>query len=209
MVGIFLLLACDVFKIVRLVNVNRQVIEKGVRLLLCGLGEDLHREGLVETPERVARFCEEFFNIHGNTDDLCKTFGVEHCGRYVLLRNVSFFSLCEHHLLPFFGKAAMAYEVHNNRVLGLSKCVRTLEFYAHRLQLQERLTEEIADALVKVTSSEDVMVLLEAEHLCMKMRGVRVGDACCVTRALRGNFATDGGLLSDILAMIRLGRTEH
>jgi GTP cyclohydrolase I len=191
------------------VSINRWAIKKGVRFLLKGLGEDLRREGLVETPERVVRFYEEFFNVPHNAEGLCKTFDVKRCGRYVLLQNIPFFSLCEHHLLPFFGKAALAYEVHNNRVLGLSKCVRVLELYAHRLQLQERLTEEVADALVKMTSSGSVMVLLKAEHLCMEMRGVRVGDACCVTRALRGNFARDNGLLSDVLEMIRLGRTGN
>ncbi|MDR0444685.1 MAG: GTP cyclohydrolase I [Puniceicoccales bacterium] len=207
--GAFSLLTCGVFKIIRLMSINRQAIEEGVRLLLSGLGEDLQREGLVETPDRVARFYEKFFHVPDNTEGLHKTFGIEHCGRYVLLRNVPFFSLCEHHLLPFFGKAAMAYEVHSNRVLGLSKCVRILELCAHQLQLQERLTEEVADTLVKMTSSEGVMVLLEARHLCLEMRGVKAGGACYVTRALRGNFATDDGLLSDVLAMIRLGKTEH
>ncbi|MDR2420363.1 MAG: GTP cyclohydrolase I [Puniceicoccales bacterium] len=189
-------------------KINVQSIAKGVRLILEGLGEDLQREGLLETPVRVARFYEEFFGTSADIKDLHKTFGVERYDRYVLLRDLPFYSLCEHHLLPFHGHVSMAYEVQGKRVLGLSKCIRILELYAHRLQLQERLTEEVADALVKATNSSGVMVLLEAKHFCIRMRGVRSSHATYVTRALRGNFASDANLLSDVLDMIRLGRAK-
>jgi GTP cyclohydrolase I len=189
-------------------KINSQTIAKGVRLILKGLGEDLQREGLLETPKRIARFYEEFFGISADIKDLRKMFGVERYDGYVLLRDIPFYSLCEHHLLPFYGHASMAYEVGHNTVLGISKCVRILELCAHRLQLQERLTEEVADALVKATNSSGVMVLLEAEHFCMQMRGVRSGHASYVTRALRGSFAADSGRLSDVLNMLQLGRAK-
>ena len=189
-------------------KINGQTIAKGVRLILEGMGEDLQREGLLETPTRIARFYEEFFGISADVKDLRKTFGVERYDGYVLLRDIPFYSLCEHHLLPFYGHASMAYEVQGKRVLGISKCVRILELYAHRLQLQERLTEEVADALLKATDSSGVMVLLEAEHLCLQMRGVRSGHASYVTRALRGSFTADSGLLSDVLHMLQLGRAK-
>jgi GTP cyclohydrolase I len=189
-------------------KINSQTIARGVRLILEGLGEDLQREGLLETPRRIARFYEEFFGISADVKDLRKTFGVERYDGYVLLRDIPFYSLCEHHLLSFYGRASMAYEVQGKRVLGLSKCVRILELCAHRLQLQERLTEEVADALLKATDSSGVMVLLEAEHLCLQMRGVRSGHASYVTRALRGSFAADSGRLSDVLNMLQLGRAK-
>jgi GTP cyclohydrolase I len=190
------------------VKIDRSKIENGVRILLEGIGEDLQREGLVDTPQRVAQFYEAFFTTPHKPEDLQKTFGVDRYDRYVLLRDIPFYSICEHHLLPFYGHASMAYEVHDNRVLGISKCVRILEFYAHRLQLQERLVKEVADALMKATDGKGVMVLLEAEHLCMQMRGVKSSHACYMTRALRGSFTSDANLLFDVLEMIHLGRTK-
>jgi len=190
------------------VKVDRGKVKEGVRLLLEGIGEDPGREGLAETPPRVADFFEEFFGSSDTVENLQKTFHVERYERYVLLRDVPFYSFCEHHLLPFFGRASMAYEVCQKRVLGLSKCVRLLDLCAHRLQLQERLTEELAEALAAATGSGSILVLLEAEHLCVRMRGVRAAGAVCVTRALRGSFATEAALLSDALEMVRLGRAR-
>ena len=154
-------------------------IEEGVRLILEGVGEDPDREGLRETPARVARMYEEVFA--GLAQDPAvhfeKTFD-EHCNEMVLVRDISFYSMCEHHLVPFFGKAHIAY-LPNDRVVGLSKLARTVEVYARRLQLQEQMTTQIADDIMRHLDARGVMVVIEAEHLCMTMRGGRAAGSWC------------------------------
>ena len=166
-------------------------IEEGVRLILEGVGEDPDREGLRETPARVARMYEEVFA--GLAQDPAvhfeKTFD-EHCNEMVLVRDISFYSMCEHHLVPFFGKAHIGYiPAADGRVCGLSKLARLVEVFAKRPQVQERLTGQIADTLVEQLHPQGGIVVLEAEHMCMSMRGVKKPGSHTVTSAVRGVFA--------------------
>ena len=178
-------------------------IEEGVRLILEGVGEDPDREGLRETPARVARMYEEVFA--GLAQDPAvhfeKTFD-EHCNEMVLVRDISFYSMCEHHLVPFFGKAHIAY-VPNGRVVGISKLARTVEVFARRPQIQEQLTGQICDAIMDTLSPQGVMVMLEAEHMCMTMRGVRKPGTQTVTVACRGCFETDMALQNRFFQMVK------
>lgn len=179
-------------------------IEEGVRLILEGVGEDPDREGLRETPARVARMYEEVFA--GLAQDPAvhfeKTFD-EHCNEMVLVRDISFYSMCEHHLVPFFGKAHIGYiPAADGRVCGLSKLARLVEVFAKRPQVQERLTGQIADTLVEALHPAGVIVVLEAEHMCMSMRGVKKPGAKTTTRAVRGCFETDADARSEALSLI-------
>ncbi|MCH5280584.1 MAG: GTP cyclohydrolase I FolE [Lachnospiraceae bacterium] len=182
--------------------VNKDKIKEGVALLLDGIGEDLSREGLKDTPERIARMYEELFA--GMNEDckehLSKTFHAEHDG-IVLEKDIVFYSMCEHHLMPFYGKAHVAY-IPNGKVVGLSKIARTVEVYARRLQIQERMGVEIADALIEELGAKGAMVMLEAEHMCMTMRGVKKPGSKTVTVVARGVFAEDEGLQNSFYRMI-------
>ncbi len=183
--------------------VDKEKVEQAVRLLLEGIGEDVKREGLAETPERIAKmYCE----ICGGMDDdageyLKKTFEVTDSG-IVVEKDIFFYSLCEHHMLPFFGKVHIAY-IPNGRVAGLSKLARTVEVYARRLQLQERMTAQIADALMEHLAPLGVMVMVEAEHMCMTMRGIKKPGSRTSTIAVRGVFDSDRGLQGQVFQMIR------
>ncbi len=174
--------------------VDQQKVEQAVRLLLEGIGEDPTREGLVETPARVARMYTE---LAGGMDQdasehLSRTFAVS-ANDLVIERDITFYSLCEHHMLPFYGKATIGY-IPQGRVAGLSKLARTVEVYARRLQLQERLCAQIADALMEYLAPAGAIVMLEAEHMCMTMRGVQKPGTTTVTLARRGVFETDPAL---------------
>ena len=173
---------------------DAEKIRRGVRLILEGMGEDPGREGLIETPDRIARMYEELGA--GYSEDaaghLAVRFKAENEG-IVLERDIFFYSMCEHHLLPFFGTAAVAY-VPDGEVVGLSKIARTVEAFARRLQLQERMTEQIADAFMRGLAPRGVMVLVEAEHLCMTMRGIKKPGSKTVTTAARGVFETEPAL---------------
>src|SRR5436190_23415143 len=163
-------------------------IESAVREILLALGEDPDREGLLETPQRVARMYEEMFS--GLRKDpavvLRKTF-TEKYDEMVLVKNIGFESMCEHHLLPFLGKAHIAY-LPNGRIVGLSKLARIVEILARRPQVQERMTEELADLLMRELAPRGVAVILEASHTCMTIRGIRKAASVCVTSAMRGAF---------------------
>lgn len=184
---------------------DKEKIEQGVRLILEGVGENPDREGLLETPARVARMYEEVFA--GMTQDPAEHFKVtfdEHCEEMVLVRDISFYSMCEHHLVPFFGQAHVAYiPGKDGRVCGLSKLARLVEVYAKRPQVQERLTGQIADTLMEQLSPQGVIVVLEAEHMCMSMRGVKKPGSKTVTSAVRGILAgsTDAARASRTEAM--------
>lgn len=182
--------------------IDREKIEQAVTLLLEGMGEDVTREGLKETPRRIARMYEEIFAGIGQTPEeyLRKTFSVED-GGMVLEKGIVFYSTCEHHLLPFYGKAHIAY-IPDGKVVGLSKLARTVEVYARRPQLQERLTVQIADALMEYLQPKGVMVLVEAEHMCMTMRGIKKPGTQTVTVAARGNFAKDKSLEEEFWRML-------
>jgi len=168
--------------------IDKEKIRQAVTLLLEGIGEDTAREGLKETPDRIARMYEEIFAglEQSPREALSKTFKVTDCGM-VLEKDIVFYSTCEHHLLPFYGKAGIAY-LPDGKVAGLSKLARTVEVYARRPQLQERLTAQIADALMEYLKPKGVMVMLQAEHMCMTMRGVKKPGAQTVTLITRGEF---------------------
>lgn len=170
---------------------DKNKIEIGIRMILEGIGEDINREGLKETPQRIARMYEEIYG--GLTEDasghLAKQFSVEN-SEMVVEKDITFYSTCEHHLLPFYGKVHIAY-IPNKKVVGLSKLARTVEVFAKRPQIQEKLTVQIADALVENLTPTGVIVVIEAEHLCMTMRGIKKPGSKTVTTVTRGDFKND------------------
>ncbi|MBF8186517.1 GTP cyclohydrolase I FolE [Nonomuraea sp. K274] len=182
-------------------------IEKAVREILYAIGEDPDRDGLIETPARVARAMAEQYSGLGQTpeDVLTKVFDVDH-DEMILVRDIEVYSSCEHHLVPFHGVAHVGY-IPNERgqVTGLSKLARLVDVFARRPQVQERMTSQIADALMRVLEPRGVIVVVEAEHLCMTMRGVRKPGAKTVTSAVRGSFRTSDKTRSEAMALI-LGR---
>ena len=181
-------------------------IAVAVREILLAIGEDPDREGLRETPQRVARMYDEMFA--GLRQDpavvLQKTFA-EKYDEMVLVKNMSFESMCEHHLLPFFGKAHIAY-LPNGRIVGLSKLARIVEILSHRPQVQERMTEELADLVMQELDARGVGVVLEASHTCMAIRGVRKPDSLCTTSAMRGVFQSNLSTRSEFMALIQTGK---
>ena len=183
--------------------VNKEKIEAAVKLLIEGIGEDVNREGLIETPARIARMYEEVFSgmDEDAKDFLAKRFHVEN-NDMVLEKDIVFYSMCEHHLLPFYGKAHVAY-IPNGEVVGLSKLARTVETYAKRPQLQERMTNQIADAIMEHLNAKGVMVMLEAEHMCMTMRGIKKPGSKTVTCVKRGEFEHNDALVRDFYQMLK------
>jgi GTP cyclohydrolase I len=184
-------------------EVDLAAIEQAVRDILVALGEDPDRDGLRDTPRRVARsYTELFRGLHESpAGHLDRVFQHEH-DDVVILRDIEFFSLCEHHLLPFTGKAHVAYLPGNGQIVGLSKLARTVEVFARRPQVQERLTNQIADAIDEYLQPQAVAVLIEAEHFCMKMRGVNKSSSVMVTSALRGVFRDDFAQGAEVLNLI-------
>lgn len=185
---------------------DHEKIKQAVRLFLEGIGEDVSREGLKETPERIARMCGELYG--GMEEDasvhLAKTFSVD-SSEMVIEKDISFYSTCEHHILPFYGKAHIAY-IPDGKVVGLSKLARTVEVFARRLQLQEQLTGQIADALMEFMQPKGAIVMVEAEHMCMTMRGIKKPGSKTVTLARRGAFETDPALEERFFRMMGTGR---
>ena len=181
---------------------DSEKIKDGVRLILEGSGEDIDREGLLETPERIARMCEEIFGglTEHPSEHLQKQFSATN-NNIVLERDITFYSVCEHHLLPFYGKAHIAY-IPDGKVVGLSKLARTVEVFARRLQLQEQLTGQIADALMEHMQAKGAIVMIEAEHMCMTMRGIKKPGSQTVTLARRGVFETDPALEERFFRML-------
>lgn len=182
--------------------IDKAKIKQAVALLLEGIGEDSSREGLRETPDRIARMYEEIFEGMDRTpeDLLRKTFKTT-CSGMVLEKDIVFYSVCEHHLLPFYGKAHVAY-LPDGEVVGLSKLARTVEIYARRPQIQEQLTAQIADALMEYLKPKGAVVVLEAEHMCMTMRGVKKPGTQTVTIETRGAFQEDKHLLEEFWRMM-------
>ena len=187
-----------------LLTVDAKKIEEGGRLILEGIGEDPEREGLLETPARVARMYEEVFA--GLTEDPARHFETtfdEHHEEMVLVRDIPFYSMCEHHLVPFFGKAHVAYiPAADGRVCGLSKLARLVEAFARRPQVQERLTTQIADTLIEQLDPQGVIVVMEAEHMCMSMRGVKKPGSKTITSAVRGAFEKSQATRAEALSLI-------
>jgi GTP cyclohydrolase I len=187
------------------VAVDVERVEAAVSELLTAIGEDPERDGLVNTPMRVAAMYEELFS--GLHDDPARhlevTFAAEH-DEMVMVRDIPFASLCEHHLIPFLGRAAVAYiPAEDGRITGLSKLARLVDGYARRLQVQERMTTQIADAMEKVLAPRGVLVVIEAEHLCMSMRGVKKPGTLTVTSSVRGLFRSDVATRAEAMGFIR------
>lgn len=181
-------------------QIDKKRIENAVREILCAIGEDPNREGLIDTPERVARMYEEITAGYGDSAALrlSKTFSESGSG-VVLERDIEFSSTCEHHIMPFFGKVHIAY-IPNGRVVGLSKLARVVEVFARRLQLQERLNAQIADAVFEELKPLGVAVVVEAQHTCMTARGVKKSESRTVTSAVRGSV--DSGVLAALFACV-------
>lgn len=179
-------------------------IEEGVRLILEGMGEDPDREGLQKTPARVARMYEEC--CAGLYEDPAVHFETtfdEHHEELVIVHDIPFYSLCEHHLAPFFGKAHVAYiPASDGRICGISKLARLVDVFARRPQVQERLTSQVADTLVKELHPQGVLVVMEAEHLCMSMRGVKKAGAKTTTSATRGVFRKNAATKAEALSLL-------
>lgn len=181
---------------------DKEKIKEGVKLILEGVGEDTTREGLLETPDRIARMYEELFaGLHTDASEhLAKTFHVDN-NEMVIEKDITFYSMCEHHMLPFYGKVHIAY-IPDGKVVGLSKLARTVEVFARRLQLQEQMTAQIADALMENLHPKGVMVLAEAEHMCMTMRGIKKPGSKTVSVVTRGAFEENEKLQNMFFRMI-------
>lgn len=182
-------------------------IEEGVRMILEGIGEDPNREGLQKTPSRVAKMYQEVFaGMNEDPSVHFETLFDEGHQEMVLVRDISFYSMCEHHLVPFFGKAHVAYiPGPDGRICGLSKLARLVEAYAKRPQVQERLTSQVADTLIEQLDPQGVLVVIEAEHMCMSMRGIKKPGSHTITSAVRGVFEKHA-TCEEALSLIFAGR---
>lgn len=179
-------------------------IEKGVRLILEGIGEDPERPGLKETPERVAQMYQEIFaGLETPTEELLKSIEGESHDEMVLLKDIPFYSVCEHHLLPFIGKVHIAYIPSSGKIVGLSELVKAVEVLSKRLQVQERLTTQLADLIMNKMKPKGAMVIIDAEHLCISMRGVKRPGSRTVTSAVRGIFRTKQSTREELLELIK------
>lgn len=182
---------------------DKKRIENAVREILCAIGEDPDREGLAETPERVARMYEEIFGgLCEEPKEYLKIFNEAGNEEMVIVRDIPLYSMCEHHLLPFVGKAHIAYIPSGGRVIGLSKLARIVGAFAKRPQLQERLTAQAADFLYKELGARGVAVVIDAEHLCMTMRGVRAAGSVTQTSALRGIMRSDAKTRAEAMSLL-------
>lgn len=178
-------------------------IEEAVRLFLEGIGENPEREGLKETPKRISAMCHELFGGLGNdaAEHLKKTFTAEN-NEMVLEKDITFYSVCEHHFLPFYGKVHIAY-IPDGKVVGLSKLARTVEVYARRAQIQEQMTAQIAEDIMKNLQPKGVIVYAEAEHMCMTMRGIKKPGSKTVSFVAKGVFENDQKLRDNFFQLIK------
>ncbi|MBE6871220.1 MAG: GTP cyclohydrolase I FolE [Ruminococcaceae bacterium] len=184
--------------------IDKQRIENAVREILIAIGEDPDREGLIETPNRVARMYEEIFaGLYTDPQSVVKVFNEADHQEMIIVKDIPLYSMCEHHLLPFVGKASVAYIPKNGKILGLSKIARIVDLYAKRPQLQERLTAQVADFICEAVDAVAVAVVIDAEHLCMTMRGVEKPGSTTKTSALRGLFRSDARSRSEVMALLQ------
>ncbi|HDZ27592.1 MAG TPA: GTP cyclohydrolase I FolE [Candidatus Aminicenantes bacterium] len=187
-------------------NVDLKKIARGVKLILEGVGEEPERPGLKDTPQRVARmFSEILGGLKENPAKQLQAIQSEKHDEMVLIKNIPLYSMCEHHLLPFAGVAHIAYIPKAGRIVGLSKIARVVDILCRRLQIQERLTKQIADLIMEHLKPLGVMVVIEAEHMCMSMRGPKKPKSSTVTSALRGSFRTKSATRSEAMILIRGG----
>lgn len=183
---------------------DKKKIEKGIRIVLEGIGENPDRAGIKDTPERVAKLYEEIFSgLHTPTEEILKPIEGESHDEMVLLKDIPFYSMCEHHLLPFIGKAHVAYIPSGGKIVGLSELAKAVEVLAKRPQVQERLTTQLADMIMNKLKPKGAMVIIDAEHLCISMRGVRKPGARTVTSAVRGIFRTKESTREELLELIK------
>ncbi|MBD7945184.1 GTP cyclohydrolase I FolE [Psychrobacillus sp. Sa2BUA9] len=186
-------------------KVNLKKIEDAVTMIIEAIGEDPTREGLLDTPKRVSKmYAEMFEGLHQDPKEHFKTVFNEEHEELVLVKDIPFFSMCEHHLVPFYGKAHVAYIPRDGKVTGLSKLARAVEVTARRPQLQERITSTIADDIMEMINPHGVYVVIEAEHMCMTMRGIKKPGAKTVTAVARGIYETDEIKRSEVLSFIRM-----
>jgi GTP cyclohydrolase I len=184
--------------------VDQERIERAVREILIAVGEDPDRDGLGDTPARVARmYAEQFAGLRQEPEDVLTTVFDAHHDEIVLVRDIEVYSMCEHHLVPFFGKAHIGY-IPNEKgeITGLSKLARVADVYARRPQVQERMTGQIADSLMRILQPRGVLVVIECEHLCMAMRGVRKPGASTVTSAVRGVFREEAATRAEAMSLL-------
>ena len=187
-------------------RVDQAEVQRLVRQLLTAIGEDPDRDGLLETPARIARMYDEIFTgLDQDPVEILSTSFEEAFDEMVILREIPFYSMCEHHFMPFHGHAHVGY-LPNGKIVGLSKIARAVEVFAKRPQVQERMTGQIADCIESVLGAKGVGVVIEAEHLCMTMRGVRKPGAKMVTSAMRGRFKTEVNTRQEFLVLIRPGQ---
>ncbi len=189
-------------------SVDKKKIAEGVKMILDGIGEDSSREGLIRTPERVADMYEEIFSgLDKDPLDVLGPMFDEGHDEIIIVKDIPFYSVCEHHLVPFVGKAHIAYAPNKSgKIIGLSKLTRVLEIVAKRPQVQERLTTIIANSVMEKMEPRGVMVIVEAEHLCMSMRGVKKPNTITVTSAIRGLFKNNPASRSEVLSLIYNGK---
>ncbi|MDR1522389.1 MAG: GTP cyclohydrolase I FolE [Endomicrobium sp.] len=185
-------------------NFDEIKAKEAIKLLLESFGEDLNRDGIKRTPERVVEFYKEV--LSGNSIDSLDlvpiSYSSEEHEEIVLIKDVSFYSLCEHHLLPFFGKVHMAYIPQKDKIVGISKLIRLIEIFANRLQLQERFTKQISDTVMQLLKPHGVMVIVEAEHLCMTMRGIKKTGSLVITQSVRGKFSEDEKARKEAMSLL-------
>jgi GTP cyclohydrolase I len=184
-------------------SMDKKKIQKAVKMILEAVGEDTHRDGLRDTPRRVADFYEEIFaGLSENPEGQIKLYSAPNQDEMIIAKDIFFHSLCEHHLLPFFGKAHIAYVPTDNKITGFSRLVRVVEVLARRPQLQERLTAQIADVLMKMLKPKGVLVIMEAEQMCLTMRGLKKPGSVTITSAMRGTLKKDA-LRKEAFALIK------
>ncbi|HBI05174.1 MAG TPA: GTP cyclohydrolase I FolE [Paenibacillaceae bacterium] len=185
-------------------NIDHEKIQQAVRMILEAVGENPDREGLVDTPARVARMYEEIFSgLDTDPKEYFSAIFSEQHEELVLVKDIPFYSTCEHHLVPFYGYAHVAYIPKHGKVVGLSKLARAVEAVAKRPQLQERITSTVANSIVESLAPYGVVVVVEAEHLCMTMRGVKKPGAKTVTSAVRGVFEKDAAARAEVFSLIK------
>lgn len=184
---------------------DKEQIMRGVRMVLEGIGEDLDREGLLKTPERVANMYEEILcGMDIEPASVIQPMFAEEHEEMIVVKDIPLYSICEHHMVPFSGRAHVAYiPGHEGQITGISKLARVVDVLSKRLQVQERLTTDIADTLVKALEPRGVLVIIEAEHLCMSMRGVKKPGALTITSAMRGTFHTNPASRAEAMSLIR------
>lgn len=185
-------------------DMDLKKIEKGIRLILEGIGEDPERPGLKETPERVAKMYEEIFaGLETPTEEILKHIEGESHDEMVLLKDIPFYSICEHHMLPFIGRAHVAYIPSGGKIVGLGELAKAVEIFAKRPQIQERLTTQLADLIMNRLKPKGAMVIIDAEHLCMSMRGIKKPGTRIVTSAVRGIFRTKQSTREELLELLK------